>query len=337
MSLSVPFKDLVTLLISLLVVTMVVIRLLQYGNLPLSLLSRMHLFATPFDLPSNFNRNSCAVSDLVKEYELHPSVAEARIQSFLLGGLQLNTQVGMYSNFHDVATYTLGYSHTETIRLAYMFCHVLDSAKSGLIVRPEVPQRDVHKFQRRAPSWKETEEEATYEKNEPIEAKRYGNVKLSEVRSAIPEATFRDIALLKPWDDAKERVARMQLLDQEHSARLDSELTCIQAHVEAVFLEYKAKVRSSFTTLKIERRQDILRSLTRQFARNPTPECLCFSEDDLAHLKASYAYRIDPEGGFPFCVAMRDMGYIKARSQGPTKAVSHAFYDKFTIRKSLFR
>ncbi|KAI6162087.1 hypothetical protein EDD17DRAFT_1453354, partial [Pisolithus thermaeus] len=77
-----------------------------------------------------------------------------------------------------------------------------------------------------------------------------------------------------------------------------------------------------FTTLKIERRQDILRSLTRQFSRNPTPECLCFSEDDLAHLKASYAYRIDPEGGFSFCVAMRDMGYIKARSQGPSKAVS---------------
>lgn len=168
------------------------------------------------------------------------------------------------------------------------------------------------------------------------EAKRYGNIKLSRVQSAIPEATFRDTALLKPWDKAKERVARMQLLDQDHSAQMDLELRHVQAHVEAVFLEYKAKVKSSFTTLKIERRQDILRSLTRQFARNPTPECLCFSEDDLAHLKASYAYKIDPEGGFAFCVAMRDVGYIKARSQGPSKAVSHAFYDKFTIRKSLF-
>lgn len=120
------------------------------------------------------------------------------------------------------------------------------------------------------------------------EAKRYGNIKLSRVQSAIPEATFRDTALLKPWDKAKERVARMQLLDQDHSAQMDLELRHVQAHVEAVFL------------------------------------------------KASYAYKIDPEGGFAFCVAMTDVGYIKARSQGPSKAVSHAFYDKFTIRKSLF-
>lgn len=307
----------------------------------------------PEDLLSNFNKDSCAVADLVQEHGLHPSMVEARIQSFLLGGLQSNTQVGRYSNFHDVAVYTLGYSHMETIRLAYMFCHILDSAKSGLTVCPEVLQRDVHKFQKRAPSWKETEEEATYEKNElnvnrphtlpdfimdviTREAKRYGNIKLSRVQSAIPEANFRDTALLKPWEKAKERVARMQLLDQDCSARMDLELCHVQAHVEAVFLEYKAKVKSSFTTLKIERRQDILRSLTRQFARNPIPEFLCFSEDDLAHLKASYAYKIDPEGGFAFCVAMRDVGYIKARSQGPSKAVSHAFYDKFTIRKSLF-
>lgn len=28
--------------------------------------------------------------------------------------------VGMYSRFHDNAVYSLGYSHAETIRLAYM-------------------------------------------------------------------------------------------------------------------------------------------------------------------------------------------------------------------------
>ncbi|KAI6047736.1 RNA dependent RNA polymerase-domain-containing protein [Pisolithus marmoratus] len=303
----------------------------------------------PNDLLNNFSKESCTMSDLIKEHGLHPSTMEARIQSFLLGGLQSNAQVGRYSNFHDVAIYTLGYNHKETIRFA-MF---LTAAKSGLIVLPEVLQRDAHKFQRRAPSWKETEEETTHEQNElnvsrphtlrefimdaiTREAKCYSNIKLSKVQSAVPEATL-DTTLLKPWDNAKERVARMQLLDQDHAARMDLELSRIQAHVEGIFPEYKAKVSSSFTTFKIERRQDILRGLTRQFARNPTPECLCFSEDELARLKASYAYKIDPEGKFPFCVAMRDMGYIKARSQGPSKAVSHAFYDKFAIKKSFFR
>ncbi|KIO08385.1 hypothetical protein M404DRAFT_997314 [Pisolithus tinctorius Marx 270] len=316
----------------------------------------LHHSFPPGDLLSNFNRDGCSVSDLIKEHEFHPSMTGARIQSFLLGGLQSNTLVGKYSNFHDVAIYTLGYNHKETIRLAYMFCHVLDSAKSGLTVLPEVLQRDTHKYQKRAPSWKETDEEATlHEQNElnvsrphtlpefimdaiTREARCYGNIKLSKVQSVVPEATFKDTALLKPWDDAKERVARMRLLDQDHAARMDLELSRIQAHVEEIFPEYKVKVRSGgFTMHKIERRQDILRGLTRQFARNPAPECLCFSEDELAHLKASYAYKIDPEGKFPFCVAMRDMGYIKARSRGPSKAVSHAFYDKFTIKKSLFR
>ena len=31
-----------------------------------------------------------------------------------------NSKLGMYSRYHEYATYTKGYSHPETVRLAYM-------------------------------------------------------------------------------------------------------------------------------------------------------------------------------------------------------------------------
>jgi RNA-dependent RNA polymerase len=44
----------------------------------------------------------------------HKSFFEA-----MLHGLG-NSKLGMYSQYHGYATYTKGYSHPETIRLAYM-------------------------------------------------------------------------------------------------------------------------------------------------------------------------------------------------------------------------
>lgn len=41
-------------------------------------------------------------------------------QGHLLGSIRNMSVVGKYSTFHDIATYTLGYSHPDTIRLAYM-------------------------------------------------------------------------------------------------------------------------------------------------------------------------------------------------------------------------
>ena len=43
------------------------------------------------------------------------------LQEYLLGAVRDTSVVGKYSNFHGTATYTLGYTHPETIRLAYMY------------------------------------------------------------------------------------------------------------------------------------------------------------------------------------------------------------------------
>ena len=74
----------------------------------------------PKDLLDNFKKETSRVSEIVVKHGSDPASMESQIQSFLLGGLQDQSLVGKYSNFHDIATYTLGYGHPETTRLAYM-------------------------------------------------------------------------------------------------------------------------------------------------------------------------------------------------------------------------
>lgn len=307
----------------------------------------------PKDLLDNFKKETSRVSEIVVKHGSDPASMESQIQSFLLGGLQDQSLVGKYSNFHDIATYTLGYGHPETTRLAYMFCHVLDSAKNGLTVLPEVLKTDIRNFQKRPPLWKETEDEVVHGNELNVvrpqslslfvmdvvstEAKCYSDLKLSQMQRVLPSTTSTDSALLKPWNDAKERVEKIRSLDRSHATRMDLELSRIQDHVNDLLAEFKTKVHANFTALRIERRQDILRRLAQEFANNPNPTFLYFSEDELAHLKASYAYKVDPDGRFSFGVAMRDLGYIKARSCGPCKTVQLAYYDRFVIKPSFFR
>ncbi|WVF65849.1 hypothetical protein IAT40_000586 [Kwoniella sp. CBS 6097] len=66
----------------------------------------------------------------------------AKMQRWLLGAVKGEELVGKYSDWHGNATYKLGYDHPETIRLARMFCLVLDARKSGLQVKPDVRRQD---------------------------------------------------------------------------------------------------------------------------------------------------------------------------------------------------
>jgi RNA-dependent RNA polymerase len=53
----------------------------------------------------------------------HRNSAPGKVQKSFLNALLRsldNEHVGQYSYYHDHATYTKGYSHPETIRLAYM-------------------------------------------------------------------------------------------------------------------------------------------------------------------------------------------------------------------------
>jgi RNA-dependent RNA polymerase len=239
---------------------------------------------------------------------------------------------------------------------AVRFCTILDGAKSGISVLPGVMQKDSLKFQKRAPQWKEIAEEAKHQGNElnivrpaslsPFvmdtiftQAKDHRDTKLLQMDRTFPLVTSKDNALLWPWNDAKERLQRLNMQDQNHALRMGMELSRVQTHVESMYEEYKASVRGNFTTLRIERRQDILRRLAHRFMKSPDPSSfLCFSDDELSRLKASYAYKIGGlNGRFAFTIAMRELGYIKAKALGPTKTIQLRFYDRFVIKQSFFQ
>ncbi|KAG1767262.1 RNA dependent RNA polymerase-domain-containing protein [Suillus occidentalis] len=312
----------------------------------------------PDNLSENFHKNTLRVDDFLEQHQgskfddLIP-----RLQSFLLGGLRDISSVGKYSNLHDVAVYTIGYAHSETIRLAYMFCNILDGAKSGLTVLPEVTKRDTKLYHKRSPEWKECGEEKP-ETNEinaqrpkgmtefvmdaiMTHARNHRDLKLQQVDSAFSKHhCHRDSSLEKPWQDAESRVRRVKFSNEYAASTMEMELSMIREHVEKMREEHKKNIRRTFSGLKIERRQDILRSLARDFTAAPDlSSFLFFSSEEVARLKASYAYIHgcpNTVGQFPWDVAMRELGMIKARSLGPSKTVALGFYERFVLTRAAF-
>jgi hypothetical protein len=97
-----------------------------------------------------------------------------------------------------------------------------------------------------------------------------------------------------------------------------------------------------FTNRKIESRQDQLRWLSREFVGGPpADETLVFSPEEVARLRASYAYVYDWGDGkyggtrFPWNVAMRELGEIKLRARKDFKPISQDFYEKMSMRRKL--
>jgi hypothetical protein len=312
----------------------------------------------PDNLSENFHKNTLRVDDFLEQHQgsqLDDLIP--RLQSFLLGGLRDISSVGKYSNLHDVAVYTLGYAHNETIRLAYMFCNILDGAKSGLTVLPEVIKSDTRLYHKRSPEWKECGEEKL-ETNEinaqrpkgmtefvmdaiMSHARKYRDLKLQQVDGAFSKHHgHRDSSLEKPWQDAESRVRCVKYSNEYAALTMEIELSKIREHVEKMREEHRKSIRRSFSGLKIERRQDVLRSLARDFAAAPDlSSFLFFSSEEVARLKASYAYIHEcpnTAGQFPWDVAMRELGMIKAKSLGPSKTVALGFYERFVLTRAAF-
>lgn len=249
------------------------------------------------------------------------------VQDFLLRGLTDISVVGAYSNMHDFSTYTKGYAHPETLRLAHMFCHVLDGAKTGLKVSPHVLSKDRKEYAQKILEWKEfskdPKEVSTDETNaaraRPLAgrkfvmdiiqgyAKKQGEIQLSKVEQKMKACSVfvADEELAAPWIEARIIAERSQSRD-----RLE-DLNAIKMHVQSVYQKHRSQVNSvhgrrnahaspkkgaAFTDLPIEARQDELRALSKEFAAKPSPEDLVATTGtEAAIIKASYAYLYDSE------------------------------------------
>ncbi|KAF8974482.1 RNA dependent RNA polymerase-domain-containing protein [Flammula alnicola] len=252
-----------------------------------------------------------------------------QLQHYLLGAVRDTTVVGKYSTFHEIAIYTLGYSHPDTIRLAYMFCMTLDGIKTGMTVSKEVLKKDTIAFQKRPPTWKESEEDkARYDStNEPnIQRPRHlPRFIMDELhKQASAESTQWNVRLdqhfkrggsvkidgdlAAPWQKAQELAQRWA--NQEKNKRMSSDLQKIQKHVEEMYNVHRMEMCSSprkasrtspkkdklsFTNLPIEVRQDKIRDLSKRFASFPKPEDVLMPEEEIARVRASCAYVYDYE------------------------------------------
>lgn len=85
------------------------------------------------------------VASVLKTMADRPEDASFILRQNLLIGLT-ESKTGKYSMYNENAMYRFGYGHPETIRLGYMFTTVLDSRKSGLVVKASVQQQDSRQF-----------------------------------------------------------------------------------------------------------------------------------------------------------------------------------------------
>ncbi|KAF9008990.1 RNA dependent RNA polymerase-domain-containing protein [Cyathus striatus] len=328
----------------------------------------LHFSEPPEDIGKTFQKKMKSTLSMSKERLIRA------LQRYLLGGIVRDTTVvGKYSTFHEHATYTLGYQDAETKRLAYMFCMILDGSKTGMTVLPEVLAQDVKKYNHRPPAWKETEEDRKcyFEQGRnDVNLKRPSSLGIfimdklhkqaedeGKTRLGLIDATFEqktrcsvDSDLTAPWRNAKVRSKRWIT----EGVAMQNELQKLEEHVKAVYTYHREALnrggggssmkngsKLAFTGLPIEVRQDKFRDLSMKFASYPSSgEFLSMSDEEVARVRASYAYLYDTEKNpykftrFPWDVAMRELTGIKARATGRHKTVAGIFYDDFNIKRS---
>jgi RNA-dependent RNA polymerase len=171
------------------------------------------------------------------------------------------------------------------------FCHVLDGQKSGKTVKKGVQSEDKDKYGRQKLFWceplpraKGKRTKAPFDMSNLPTAKRpkvLGQFIMDLVRAHMEQelTTARtkvdqvldpdgksplDTDLASPWREAEELAQKRE--SQKGDRRAQDELAQVIAHVDAIRQEHKAQIKGDFTLLSIERRQDILRGLSRAFA-----------------------------------------------------------------------
>lgn len=255
-----------------------------------------------------------------------------------------------------------------------MFCIALDGFKSGMTVRDEVMKNDAKSYQKRPPKWKETEEErdrfhASGQNENNLQrphslgrfimdelhkqAESEGDQWLARIENHFesPNRCKIDEDLAAPWNKAIELSNRWTT--EENNTRMKHELEAIAEHVRGVYTDHRGSLASPnkvsrtspkkgarFSGLPIEVRQDAIRRLSRQFVSFPPPGKFLMQDEEIARVRASYAYRYDHEARcsgwtrFPWDVAMRELGAIKARATGRHKTIASEFYDHFNMKHS---
>jgi RNA-dependent RNA polymerase len=260
----------------------------------------------------------------------------------------------------------------------HRFCKVLDGSKSGAIVKRATRSSDAQQFFKRSPLWMEERKKSKYDSNNNLHPIRQisGTFIMDNIRNHMDKEIntardkvhglyrkfhrppMRDPVLTMPYQTAFQEA---QMRDSKGYIHTKQELEVIRKRVESCYNNWQARIVNRkfadkrFTSLPIERRQDILRSLSQEFTILAFREHLSsstaeagaltrlgeFSPPELERIMASYLYKLDFETNdrpgkkpsrAPWDMAFKTLCDIKADSKGGRKILLST-YEKLTVHQ----
>lgn len=217
--------------------------------------------------------------------------------------------VGTYSTMHDNAIYALGYTHSMTTLLAWIFCTVLDGAKTGKTILPGRYLQD--RMSRNygiqyVPEWKAAQDDLV--RHHPLSRQGLPTFVMDVLKAAMDEASstqfrridahfstlprIKDADLVVPWQEAEAGAQELLSRPEPHAQNVgqaqQDALAAIKRHVTRVYElsstlmrpaagtpasaragEKGKKNAAEFTTRSIELRQDQLRRVSQEFVSGP--------------------------------------------------------------------
>ncbi|KAH9176853.1 RNA dependent RNA polymerase-domain-containing protein [Lactarius sanguifluus] len=318
----------------------------------------------------NFEGTVERVKSFVDRLGLSQTTSQGDHKFFLEAMLQGlgNSKVGMYSKYHDIATYTKGYSDPETIRLAYMFTTCLDSRKTGLRVLEKVFEQDSKKYGWTLPNCLRVDEEVGESQN--FVPKRGGALRpfildeLQEFGKSVKDEFLakyerpdgqlaaeplfnKDRQLLRPHQRISEKLSEMQSLPRvkvdDFLAEARRELVAVEEHVKAKKSEWPNVFRATKVREPARKRgskpsqNNKFDDLRREFALGPDVPHLALL-GDVPEIRASYAYSLcsPSNANFAFAMALEELCNIKARELGGA-TIDREFAELMSIPKSAVR
>ncbi|KAJ7810510.1 RNA dependent RNA polymerase-domain-containing protein [Mycena olivaceomarginata] len=278
----------------------------------------------------NFNKEVKTVEQVGEELRcLSPEESQRAFQGYLLNCLR-DSQVGLYSYFHDNAIYRHGYDHANAVLMAYIGNTLLDAGKTGLCLKNEVFLEHQRAFGHKRPknnNWIGPPRDSS----QPFilqTLSNAGNFKRDQLlrehdlaSGKLPERFEefkKDDDLLKPYLLVK---AKSEAPAAWASFYL-SELEEIKRHVDSAYKLYR-----QIYPLKEDKAQraTLVLSAQEKFAEAiPKIEFICAQE--LEQAKASYAYGLKEE--FGFTVAFNTLITIKARASPGGMAANCRVFDE---------
>ncbi|KAJ6590543.1 RNA dependent RNA polymerase-domain-containing protein [Mycena vulgaris] len=220
-----------------------------------------------------FTRDDTTVAKfLADNARKSPEGKAAELQKYLLGSLRDASAVGLYSSFHDNSILTKGYDNHRTVKLAYQFCKILDSPKTGFVLRSETRNADskLH-WHPRGPAWKSRQKKGLNDRQElnenflerkidpknPMVSRPFimdvlNNAAMAQEDKWLREAeqlflpwetdkrTIIDPDLTQPWKSFKEFATKQE---EEYDFGPSQDLATIARHVEEMYARHGKDIK----------------------------------------------------------------------------------------------